>query len=91
MRLIYEANGTPVLFAIVSSTGHVLLEEFADAAEYIEWNNPLRKNFVFNKPLSIHEEHARCMPPGRRKRKTPAVECLSTAESTSLEAPADDY
>jgi hypothetical protein len=69
LKLAEEADGVPIIFAIVASTGHVLLEEFSDTAVSIPWENPLKKEFVFEGPLSVQEEHARCKSSRKRKLK----------------------
>eukprot|EP01041_Mallomonas_annulata_P009947 gene9947-20682_t len=40
-RLLDEANGVPILFAAISSTGHVQLEEYTDAEKSLSWENDL--------------------------------------------------
>ncbi len=35
--LLAEAAGVPVIFAAVSSTGYVMLQEFTDAARTLQW------------------------------------------------------
>lgn len=36
LRLIDEANGVPVIFAVITSTGYVVLEEFTDATRSLQ-------------------------------------------------------
>jgi hypothetical protein len=68
-QLLQEARGVPILFAAVSSNGTVMLEEFSDASVAVDWTNSLRKDFVFENPLSAKEEHSRCKKLRSRKRK----------------------
>lgn len=37
LTLLAEADGVPVLFAVISSTGTVMLQEVTDAARSIKW------------------------------------------------------
>jgi len=37
LALIDECCGVPLIYAVVSQTGFVLLEEFNDADKYLEW------------------------------------------------------
>lgn len=41
LPLLSQSNGIPLLFAIVTSTGHVYLEEFTDALYSLDWTLPV--------------------------------------------------
>ena len=39
INLLDEAQNIPIIFAFVSSTGFVLLEEYTDAEKSLNWEN----------------------------------------------------
>jgi hypothetical protein len=41
LSFLSKAKGVPVLFAIVTDTGHVYIEEFTDALLTLDWNLPV--------------------------------------------------
>lgn len=41
LPLLSQSNNIPLLFAIITSTGHVYLEEFTDALKSLDWNLPV--------------------------------------------------
>lgn len=38
LELLRQSLNVPVLFAVVTRTGHVLIEEFADAESSLDWD-----------------------------------------------------
>ena len=41
MKLLEESKGVPIIFAVMTNTGHILLEEYTDALQSLQWNNPV--------------------------------------------------
>lgn len=41
LPLLSQSNGIPLLFAIITPTGHVYLEEFTDALISLDWTLPV--------------------------------------------------
>lgn len=75
-KLIEEGRGIPIIFAIVTCTGFVLLEELTNAFTSLNWENSLKKEFVFENPLSIVDEHARCTK-SRKRKLQPAIDVVA--------------
>ena len=60
IALLEQAKGIPIIFAIAMSTGYIMLQEITDARTSIDWTNVFKKPLTAN-PLSIEEEHKRCV------------------------------
>jgi hypothetical protein len=50
------AAGVPVIFAAVMPTGNVVLEEFTDALNSLDWTNIYAKPIVVNNPEESSDE-----------------------------------
>ena len=68
---IDEAQGVPLLFAYVSETGHVMLEEFADAFLALDLDN---RGAVIGDPLQAVKT--------LKKREQDISECMGTSMNT---------
>jgi hypothetical protein len=56
LSLLSQAKAVPVLFAIVTETGHVYIEEFTDALLTLDWNLPVGTPNISSTSLSSQQE-----------------------------------
>ena len=68
LRLLEEARGVPVIFAAVLPSGNLILEEFTDAQNSLDWTN------VYARPIDMSIDLTKIPQPIQQPKPAAAVE-----------------